>query len=110
MPRSRLLPPAARWSDLVTNGYGLAWQARFAAAHHKPIAFPEWGEVIATSTPGLGGGDDPYFIEQMRRWFASHQTAFEDYFNSDTSYGTYYGIDTGSGKFPTASATYRSLW
>lgn len=102
--------PQARWTDLVNNGYGLAWQASFAAAHDKPIAFPEWGAVIAGSTPGLGGGDNPYFISHMRQWFASHRTAFEDYFNSDTNYGTYYGLHTGSGKFPLAAATYRSLW
>jgi hypothetical protein len=102
--------PQARWSDLVNKGYGLAWQASFAASRGKPIAFPEWGEVLATHSPGLGGGDNPYFITQLRRWFGSHHTAFEDYFDSDTKYGTYYGLTTGSGKFPTAARTYRALW
>jgi beta-mannanase len=102
--------PQARWSDLVGKGYGLAWQAKFATAHSKPIAFPEWGEELSTTSPGLGGGDNPYFITQMRRWFAAHHTAFEDYFNSDTNYGTFYALDGGSDKFPRSAATYRSLW
>jgi hypothetical protein len=102
--------PQARWNDLVTTGYGLQWQAGFAAAHHKPIAFPEWGLVSQPRNPGIGGGDDPYFVTQMREWFASHRTAFEDYFNSDTTYGAYFGLTTGSGKFPNAARTYRSLY
>jgi hypothetical protein len=103
-------PAQARWSDLVNDGYGLAWQASFASTHHKPIAFPEWAEELATTSPGLGGGDNPYFITAMRQWFAAHRTAFEDYFNSDTSYGTYYALTTARRTFPKSAATYLSLW
>lgn len=102
--------PQARWSDLVNNGYGLAWQAAFAGRHGKPIAFPEWGLVLQLTAPGLGGGDNPYFVAQMRGWFAAHHTDFENYFNSDTTYGTYYGLHTPANKFPAAATTYRSLW
>jgi beta-mannanase len=101
---------AQRWSDLVNNGDGLAWQANFAAAHNKPIAFAEWGLAYNDADPGAGGGDDTLFIQNMYNWFASHDTAFEDYFDSDTSYGVFYGINTGSGRFPNASSLYRKLW
>ncbi|MCW3016424.1 MAG: hypothetical protein JWO02_3516 [Solirubrobacterales bacterium] len=107
----RLNPTAAqRWSDLVNNGYGLAWQARFAAAHRKPVAFAEWGLAYNAADPAGGGGDDPTFIQNMYTWFATHNTAFENYFNSDTDYGLSYGMKTGSGRFPVAAALYRTLW
>lgn len=110
--RNRLIGQSAeaRWNDLVETGYGLQWQADFADSHDKPIAFPEWGLVSQPRNPGIGGGDDPYFVTQMRKWFASHHTAFEDYFDSDTSYGAYFGLTTGNGKFPNAARTYRSLY
>ncbi len=48
--------PAARWSDIVKKGYGLAWQASFAAAHGKPLAFPGVGiEAIRRIRAGRGG-------------------------------------------------------
>jgi hypothetical protein len=103
--------PSQRWHDLVHKGYGLAWQSRFAGAHHKPIAFPEWALVSYAPKPAVAGGDDPSFIEHMFGWFKSHNVAFEDYFNYDpAASGTYYGIATGNQKFPKAAATYKELY
>ncbi len=58
--------PVARWNDFVTQPYGLQWQSDFATAHGKPMTFPEWG--LSTRSDGHGGGDDPYFIQQMYDW------------------------------------------
>ena len=103
--------PAQRWNALVNDGYGLAWQASFAAQHGKPIAFPEWALVDDLAASQAGGDDDPAFIQNMFNWFGSHPTASEDYFNSDdVTTATYYGVDTGSGMFPNASAMYRTLY
>jgi Glycosyl hydrolase family 26 len=99
-----------RWNDLVNNGYGMAWQAAFAASNHKPVSFPEWAEASNTSAPGTGGGDDPTFIQNMYNWFGAHNTAYEDYFDSDTGYGTDYGLTTGNGLFPKSAALYESLY
>jgi hypothetical protein len=100
-----------RWNALVNKGYGLAWQASFAAAHSKPIAFPEWGLVYDGPNPSQGGGDDPLFIQNMYNWFASHNTSFENYSNvDDPNNGFYYGLTTGSGKFPQATAVYQQLF
>jgi hypothetical protein len=104
------LASSDRWKELVNNRYGLAWQARFATQHRKPISFPEWGLAINVNAPGYGGGDNPTFIQNMYSWFGSHNTAFENYFDSDTDYGIYYGVHTGSGRFPVASATYQQLY
>jgi hypothetical protein len=102
---------AQRWNALVNDGYGLAWQASFAAQHGKPVAFPEWGLVDDIEASQAGGNDDPTFIQNMFNWFASHNVGFEDYFNSDSPLaGEFFGVDTGSGMFPTASALYQQLW
>ncbi|HVW81679.1 MAG TPA: glycosyl hydrolase [Mycobacteriales bacterium] len=99
--------PQQRWNDLVHEKYGLQWQAQFAAAHGKPIAFPEWGLV---HDPGAGnaGGDDPYFIQQMHAWFAAHDTAFEVYFDGPEDAGSTFEI--GDGDFPNAAALYLRLF
>jgi hypothetical protein len=97
---------AQRWDDLVHQRYGLQWQADFASAHGKPIAFPEWGLVHDPGSP-TAGGDDPNFISQMHAWFASHNTAFEDYFNASAG-GAQFALDDGN--FPQATAVYRRLF
>jgi beta-mannanase len=98
-----------RWNAIVNDGYGLAWQAGFAASHHKPISFAEWALAYNPSYPTWSGGDDPVFIQNMHNWFSSHNTAFEDYFDVDAN-GIYYGLNTGSGEFPNSAALYRSLY
>jgi hypothetical protein len=100
--------PSQRWSDLVGNGYGLAWQANFAAAHHKPISFAEWALVYYTFYPAAGGGDDPMFVQNMFNWFAGHNTAFENYFDTQAN-GAYFAI-SGNALFPRATALYRTLY
>ncbi len=103
--------PSARWNDIVNKGYGLAWQARFAAAHGKPIAFPEWGLVSYAPNPGLAGGDDPVFVQNMFSWFQTHNVAFENYFDADApALGQFFGLTTGSGRFPNAAAVYQQLY
>lgn len=52
---------------------------------------------------GGEGIDDPYFIQQMSAWIASHNVAFAIYFNRNPNDGDH-AIDTG--EFPTAAAAY----
>lgn len=105
--------PAGRWNYIVNSKYGLAWQASFAAAHGKPISFPEWGLVAKPTAPQQVGGDDPMFIQNMHDWFMNHTTAVEAYFNSDNAVaGVFYGIDTAmaSVTFPRARLLYQKLF
>jgi hypothetical protein len=105
--------PADRWNYLVNHPYGLAWQASFAAAHGKPISFPEWGLVARPAAPQLVGGDDSMFVQNMHDWFMSHNTAVEAYFNSDTlAAGLFYGINTSfsATNFPKARLLYQKLF
>jgi hypothetical protein len=99
--------PTQRWDALVHQRFGLQWHASFAAAHHKPVAFPEWGLVQDPGSP-TDGGDDPTFVRQMHAWFASHHTAFENYFNGPSPDGGNYTINGGA--FPKSAAVYRQLF
>ena len=107
-----VLTPAQRWAYILSPGgsfpQGLTFWSDFATLHNKPIAFPEWGLVGAGATMAAGGagGDDPYFIEQMTAWFASHRVAYEIYFDRDPTDGNH-AID--GGRFPNAAATYVRL-
>ena len=97
--------PAARWNDFVTQPYGLQWQSDFAAAHGKPMTFPEWG--LSTRSDGHGGGDDPYFIQQMYDWIRTHDVAHADYFEYDAPDGRH---SLMNGQFPNAAAKFRALF
>lgn len=87
-----------RWNQIANQQYGLNWWNNFAKQQGKPLALPEWGLDSATN----GGGDDPYFIEQMWSWMEQNKPAFESYFYND---GT-----LTSGSEPQAAAEYQTLW
>jgi glycosyl hydrolase family 26 len=90
--------PVARWDEYLNLKNGLRWHAAFAAAHGKPMTFPEWG--LADRADGYGGGDTPYFIEQMYWWIQAHDVAYHLYFESHDPNGEY-GVF--SGRFPLAA-------
>lgn len=71
--------PEQRWNELMNQSYGLKWLRDFATAHNKPMAFPEWG--TGTRPDGHGGGDDPYFIQQMAKWIGQNNVAFHGYWD-----------------------------
>lgn len=104
--------PQTRWSQLLNGSHGLAWQASFAAAHNKKLAYPEWALATPSSFSGHGGGDDPYFMQQFYNFLKAHNVAYETYFDADHSPNVHrlnVGTST-SGNFKNAAASYRSLW
>ena len=113
MPTSTTLCGSVRWSaeqrweHLVGEGGGLTWQATFAAAHHKPISFPEWGLSNVAWLNGGGGGDRPYFITQMAQWIASHDVAYQSYYDVDNPDGN---EQHRLSDFPLGAARYRALF
>ena len=62
-------PQGAGFGDFVTEPYGLAAQVDFAAAHHKPVSYPEWGLYR--------NGDDPAFVSAMLAWMSAHHALYE---------------------------------
>ncbi|MEW6639128.1 MAG: hypothetical protein AB1586_01390 [Pseudomonadota bacterium] len=90
-----------RWMDNYLNApFGLNWQQAFAAAHGKPMSYPEWGVGQA--------GDNPYFIQQMHDWFVVNASAiaYACYFDVNGAWPT--RIDDG--EFPQSQALFASLF
>lgn len=106
--------PERRWRYLLEastgsgdRGYGLQWQAEHAAAHGKPLSFPEWGLTVRPDGSSSGGGDNPYFVRSLAAWMAEHDVLYEVYFNDDSSAGLHC-LTCGS-RFPRAARLYREL-
>lgn len=93
--------PEQRWTNLVTQNGGLAAHRAFAAAHHKPVAFDEWGLYARNGDSYAGGGDNPYFIRAAKAWMNEANPLFQSYFNQDWGGGT---MDW----FPNAKSAYKS--
>ncbi|MDX6228878.1 MAG: hypothetical protein QOI76_2268 [Frankiales bacterium] len=94
------------WNHIVTQTYGLNWLSSFASQHGKRMSIPEWGVVYKCN--GHGGGDDPNFIDQMHSWVASHDVAYEAYFQVDDNSCSRFRLD--SGLFPKAAAEYAKVF
>jgi hypothetical protein len=97
--------PVARWEANQTQPYGMRWHRDFAAAHNKPMTFPEWG--LAIRTDGHGGGDAPYFIEQMHQWIATNNVAYHLYFEYADSVMS---SQIFGGSFPLAAERFVTLF
>jgi hypothetical protein len=99
--------PTARWSWNLTQGHGLNWLASFSAAHHKPVSFPEWATGIRVGYPGVGGGDDPYFIQKMHDWMAAHNVAYSNYWDYNAPD---FKAQLSNNQFPKAAAKFKALF
>jgi hypothetical protein len=74
-----LADPARRWAAMVEGPFGLRWHRDFALAHHKRVAFPEWG--TGTRPDGHGWGDDPVFINGMADWIEAVTPLYQAYWD-----------------------------
>ncbi|MGH2915644.1 MAG: glycosyl hydrolase [Solirubrobacteraceae bacterium] len=74
------VPPGhtRRWSYLYDEPGGVGALVRFATAHHKPLAVPEWG--LEPRGYHAGAGPDPGFTRGIAALVAHHQVAFQGYF------------------------------
>jgi hypothetical protein len=61
----------ASWQAYVTEDRGLSFWQSFAAQHHKPLTFPEWG-LWQQGDGHHGGGDNPSYIQNMHDTFGSN--------------------------------------
>jgi hypothetical protein len=69
------------------------------------MSFPEWG--TGTRPDGHGGGDDPYFIQQMASWIASANVLYHDYWDYPASD---YNAKLSDNHQPNAGAMFRQLF
>ena len=89
-------PAGKSFADYVNEPYGLRAQAEFAAAHGKPISFPEWGL--------FRNNDNPGYVKGMHDWIMSHDVEYQ----SITDYCPH-GVWACGGN-PRSSAAYRELF
>jgi len=92
--------PVGRWTSKMNQAYGLKWHRDFAAAHGKPMSYPEWG------VGGNEAGDAPYIVEQLYNWFRDNQVAYQTVWNSNSAYAG----KLSDGQYPNAGAKYRQLY
>lgn len=89
--------PAKAWVYNVRRRHGLAWLEAFAARHHKPTAYSEWGVMSDTAGP---------YIAAAGRWFAGHRTLYQSYWDSNSAFP---GKLSG-GRLGRAGAAYRATF
>jgi len=88
--------PGRTISDFIHQPYGLQAQADFAAAHGKPMSYPEWGLYDY--------GDNPAYVRGMYSWLSTHDVAYQ----SITDYCPH-GVWRCPAN-PASSAAYRQLF
>jgi Glycosyl hydrolase family 26 len=91
-----------RWQEVLERPYGLQWHREFAREHGKPMTYPEWGVWLRHD--GLGGGDNPYFIEKMHEWIEDNDVAYHMYFDYDAPDGPH---RLSAGQFPRSAAVFQ---
>lgn len=94
--------PELRWNYLWSRQLGIHDFLQFAQAHHKPVSYPEWG-LYKAGDSFAGGGDDPYFIQQMYDLFVDTNPTYQAYFDLDWGGGTLEN-------FPNSRALFKSLF
>jgi hypothetical protein len=92
--------PSARWDFNLKEPHGFNWHRDFAALHHKPMSYPEWG------MGGNGSGDNPFFIEKMAEWCEANKVVYQTYWNSDAAYPG----KLSDNQYPSAAAKYREVF
>jgi hypothetical protein len=94
----------AAWNDLLNGDHGLAFWSRFAAAHHKPMALPEWAAAVRSD--GHGGGDNASFVNHVFDFIEdpANNVAYVHYFNTHSASNDH---SLTAGNLPAAAAEYR---
>ncbi len=72
-----------RWTRLYTQPDGIASVLRFAKTHGKPVSLPEWG--LWSPKSGLGGSDDPNYVNHIAEVIRDNRIAYQSYFYSGVS-------------------------
>ncbi|MGW8729104.1 glycosyl hydrolase [Streptomyces sp. NPDC055808] len=88
-------PRGVDFDKQIKEPYGLQQHVDFAAAHRKPISYPEWGL--------FRNGDNAEYMRRMLAWMDAHKPVY----NTITDYCPH-GV-WGCSDNPRASELYRSL-
>lgn len=95
------------WSEVLQGDLGLEFWSRFAHSRDKRLSIPEWG--LTRRDDGHGGGDNPYFVEQMHRFVSDRRNgvAYFIYFDHDARDGEH---RLTGGRFRRAASTFRACF
>ncbi|GAB3239937.1 glycoside hydrolase family 26 protein [Kineosporia babensis] len=93
------------WDDKLNGTFGLNTWADFARSKGKPMGLPEWG--LWERPDGHGGGDNPYYIEQMYKFMndPKNNVAYQAYFEFDVGDNGNHALSTHT----TAGGAFRDL-
>ncbi|EMA47059.1 glycosyl hydrolase [Halococcus saccharolyticus] len=83
----------------------LDWFRNWADDHEKELCIPEWG-VWEHTNSSHGGGDNPYFVQEMYDWMNENDVAWHVYFEQLDKHALY-GPET---QFPEASSKFKELF
>lgn len=99
---------ARAWNEVIFGGErGLNFWAAFAGQHKKPMSFPEWG-LWDRFEDSSGGGDNPYFVQQMHDFIA--------YKPNNVAYAAYFDLSSDDGDhnlnddFPVSAKLFKQLF
>ena len=107
---------AQRFSAIRGGGAGLDYLTRLAArttgsaavptGASRPIAVGEWSGCALGDFGGMGGGDDPAWVQAFHDWLAAQpRVVYESYFNDIGG-----SDDILNGRLPRQAARYRQLF
>jgi hypothetical protein len=88
--------PGSSFDEFLEQPYGLRHHAAFAAAHGKPMSYPEWGLYDF--------GDNPEYVRRMHAWLAEQPVVY----HSIADYCPH-GL-WGCAANPASSRSYRDLF
>ncbi|MDB5998314.1 MAG: hypothetical protein JWP52_13 [Rhizobacter sp.] len=97
--------PEKLWDGFLGQQFGLNWHRDFAAAHGKPMSYPEWG--TGTRPDGHGRGDDPFFIERMVQWIAANKVAYHNYWDYEAPD---YNAKLSNGQYPRSGQAFKAAY
>lgn len=99
----------AQWQHRYAGSRGLAFWARFAREHRKPLGISEWG--LAWRSDGHGGGDNVLFLDAMMAFITdpANRVAYATYFNNPNRGDLRHRI-AGPGQGFSRSATRYRQW
>ncbi|MCD5350863.1 hypothetical protein LR393_12385 [Kineosporia mesophila] len=102
----RLSHQEAAWANILDARFGLVFWSDFAESQGKKLSLPEWG--LWERPDGHGGGDNPYFIQQMYEFIDNPQNhvGYQAYFDFTTDTKGTHALDG----MPKAGATFRKLF
>jgi hypothetical protein len=87
-----------RWSYSLSRQMGTNELVQFTQRHGKRVSYPEWG-LYKSGDSFAGGGDNPYFMQQMADLIKRTNPVYQSYFNLDWGGGVLQQFSQGQSAY-----------